>query len=79
MMDPERRTRQIAALAQAMAQPLFDEAIADLRARLATEIADCMDPDTTAALKAERFALNRLRGRLQSFVNEQVMGKPNAT
>lgn len=77
MMD-ELAIRKRRALVQALEQPLFDQAIDDLRRRLADEIADCMDPSKVEALKAERFALARVRGRLQAYINDLQMEKLNA-
>lgn len=77
MMD-ELAIRKRRALVQALEQPLFDQAIDDLRRRLADEIADCMDPAKAEGLKAERFALSRVRNRLQSYINDLQMEKLNA-
>ena len=51
MMD-EIAIRKRRALVQALEQPLFDQAIEDLRRRLADEIADCMDPTKAEVLRA---------------------------
>lgn len=77
MMD-ELAIRRRRALVQALEQPLFDQAIDDLRRRLADEIADCMDPAKAEALRAERFALSRVRNRLQAYINDLQMEKLNA-
>lgn len=77
MMD-ELAIRQRRALAQALEQPLFDQAIEDLRRRLADEIADCLEPGKAEAIRAERFALQRLRGRLQAYLNDLQMEKLDA-
>lgn len=77
MMD-ELAIRRRRALAQALEQPLFDQAIDDLRRRMADEIADCLDPVKAEAIRAERFALQRLRGRLQAYLNDLQMEKLDA-
>jgi len=74
----EREIRRLRALQQALDQPYFDEAIEELRRRLADEIADCLDPAKAESLKAERFALLRVRGRLQAHLNNLTMEKLNA-
>lgn len=66
----ELRFRQLKALREAMAHPLFDEAIKDLRHELADEIADTYDHSKADALRAERAALARLAARLVAYTNE---------
>jgi alpha-galactosidase len=77
MMD-DLEVRRSRALKEAMAQPFFDEAIDALRQDLAIEIADCLDPSRADALRAERFALLRLRDRLQAQINKLTMEKIDA-
>ena len=67
------RFRRLKALRQALDQPFFGQAVAELRRELADEIADCLEPEKAEALKAERFALDRLHGRLESYLNELMM------
>lgn len=68
------RFRKLRALRQAMDHEFFGLAIADLKREIADEMADCVGPaEKIGALKAERFALDRLRGRLESYVNELTM------
>lgn len=76
MTESDIRKRR--ALKEALDQPFFDKAVSDLRRRLADEIADCMDPVKAEGLRAERFALSRLRGRLQSYLNDLTMEKVDA-
>lgn len=65
------RFRKLKALQQAMDHEFFGQAIAELKREIADEMADCVGPaERIGALKAERFALDRLRGRLESYVNE---------
>lgn len=65
------RFRKLRALRQAMDHEFFGQAIAELKREIADEMADCVGPaEKIGALKAERFALDRLRGRLESYVNE---------
>ena len=67
----ELRFRKLKALQQAMDHPFFDQAVTELKREIADEMADCVGPaEKIGALKAERFALDRLRGRLESYVNE---------
>lgn len=77
-MMGEREIRRLRALKEALDQPYFDEAIEDLRRRLADEIADCLDPVKAESLRAERFALSRVRGRLQAHLNKLTMEKLDA-
>ena len=68
------RYRKLKALQQAMDHEFFEVAINELKRELADEIADCVGPiEKIGALKAERFALDRMRGRLESYVNELTM------
>lgn len=63
--------RRLKVLREVMAQPFFGQAIAELQRELADEMADCIGPaEKIGALKAERFALGRLQGRLESYVND---------
>lgn len=78
MIGNELEFRRLQALKQALDQPYFDQAIDELRRRLADEIADCLDPAKAEALKAERFALSRLRNRLQAHLNNLTMEKLDA-
>jgi hypothetical protein len=77
-MMGEREIRQLQSLKQALDQPHFDEAVDELRRQLADEIADCLDPVKADALRAERIALARLRGRLQAHLNKLTMEKLDA-
>lgn len=68
------RFRKLKALREAMNHEYFGQAIADLQREIADEMADCIGPsEKIAALKAERFALGRLHGRLESYLNELMM------
>lgn len=77
MMD-ELQARKVRALKEAMDQPFFDLAIEELRRNLADQIADTLDEGKAEALRAERFALTRLRGRLQAHLNNLTMEKLDA-
>lgn len=66
----ELRLRRLKALRETMAHPFFADAIKELRHEMATEIADTFDHAKADALRAERFALSRLEGRLNAYVNE---------
>lgn len=77
MMD-DLEVRRTRALKEAMSQPFFDEAIEALRHEIAVEIADCLEPGRADALRAERFALSRLRDRLQAQINKLKMEKLDA-
>lgn len=67
------RFRRLKALRQALDQPFFNLAIEELKRELADEIADCMDPVKAGAVRAERFALERVRGRLEAYTNELMI------
>lgn len=73
MMD-EIRFRRLKALREALDQPFFDQAVAELKREIADEMADCIGPaERIGALKAERFALERLRGRLEGYLNDLMV------
>lgn len=65
--------RRLKALRQATDHPFFGQAIDDLKRELADQIADEMDPIKAAALRAERFALQRMRDRIESYLNDLMM------
>jgi len=77
-MMTEARFRALTALRNTMQQPLFDEAIEELCRALADEIADCHDHGKADALRAQRIAMRKIRGHLQSYINELAMELPNA-
>ena len=55
-------------------QPADDQAVAELKREIADEMADCIGPaERIGALKAERFALERLRGRLEAYLNDLMV------
>lgn len=72
-MIDDLRFRRLKALREAMSHPFFGQAIAELKRELADEIADCVDPIKAGALRAERFALERVAGRLESYTNELMI------
>jgi hypothetical protein len=72
LMD-DLRYRKLKALQQAMDHEFFGLAIDELRREMADRIADEMDPVKAGALRAERFALSSLQGRLTSYLNELMM------
>ena len=70
----ELRFRRLKALRASLDSPFFDLAIAELEQEMAVEIADCLnDSDKANAMRAERFALKRLRGRLESYTNDLLV------
>ena len=62
--------RRLKVLREVLDQPFFDNAIEELRREMADQIADEMDPVKAGAMRAERFALNGLRARLTTYVND---------
>ena len=70
----ELRFRRLRALREALDQPFFDQAVVELKREIADEMADCIGPaERIGALKAERFAFERLRGRLEAYLNDLMV------
>jgi len=72
MMD-DLRFRRLKALRAVLDQPFFGLAIEELQRELADQIADEMDHTKAGALRAERFALGRLQGRIESYLNDLMV------
>jgi len=67
------RFRRLKALRSVMDQPFFGLAVEELRRELADEIADCIDPIKAGAIRAERVALTRIAGRIETYTNELII------
>ena len=65
----ELRFRRLKALREALDQPFFDQAVAELK----REIADEMDPVKSGALRAVRVALTLIDGKIDSYLNDLMV------
>jgi hypothetical protein len=72
MMD-DLKFRRLKALREVADNPFFGLAVDELRRELADQIADEMDPVKAGALRAERAALNSIRGRIESYLNDLMV------
>ena len=69
--------RDKVALKMALDNPMFQEAIKQIRRDIADEILETKDSVQRDSLYYEAMALNKLTGRLSASVSKMAMGEEN--